>query len=444
MAHAYVPKPSLRSPDCEREKLLSHYLRAICLRRIVKRLNVCQYSPLSVLLFSSTQEECLKRGRMQNLNKGSILKASRSLFALVTIFVLFIFEIQAAALEIGGVIFAKVYQASDIINTSSNWFLVTIDGKDARIRAGPMGNPSIRDFEYGILENDSYLLIHYVTDLKVTEAYEFRDGNAVKVKLAVPLAAENSATITLNNGRVPEYDLGLISPVWMAYCFNLDSEHSETNHTQDSPIFSMGVSFRKLGGLADMAYTLNSSPPRMLQALVESAHSERFEKMKLPSPFPGRFTNLVYEVSIWTNVAGFALPQQFHATYHHVMGSSGIMNSLKVVFEGVATNFNANTPSLGGFRIPKVTRVVERRSALVNPLASFAYTTTNGVLLSREQLLQNKGYLRERLAMPELPRATQSYSKWRVVVIVALGLVTLLPLAIWLLISASSGSKTPD
>lgn len=175
---------------------------------------------------------------MQNLNKGSILKASRSLFALVTIFVLFIFEIQAAALEIGGVIFAKVYQASDIINTSSNWFLVTIDGKDARIRAGPMGNPSIRDFEYGILENDSYLLIHYVTDLKVTEAYEFRDGNAVKVKLAVPLAAENSATITLNNGRVPEYDLGLISPVWMAYCFNLDSEHSETNHTQDSPIFS--------------------------------------------------------------------------------------------------------------------------------------------------------------------------------------------------------------
>ena len=380
----------------------------------------------------------------RNCKEVLILGRYQLLAFSLAILVLFTFETNAATLEIGGVISEKIYQGSEIVNTASNWFVVTIDGKNTRIKAGAMGDRSISFFEYGILDKDSYLLINYVTNLLVTESYQIKNGNAVKVKLATPRPIENSATITLYNGGVPAYDLGMLSPVWLAYCFNLGSEHSETDHAQDSPIFSMGDDFRKLGGLANMAYTLNPSLPNMLQTLVESGESKRFELLKLPSPSRGVFTNLIYEVSMWTNLTSFALPQRFHATSDLVMGPSGIINSLKIVFEGTATNFVLNSPSIPAFSIPKVTRVVDRRSSMVAPLTEFVYTTTNGVLLSREKLLMNNNYLSDRSDMSKSRRAPQSSIRWRLIVIIAFGLITFLGVVVWWFVPANKRLKSAN
>ncbi len=350
---------------------------------------------------------------------------------LLPILFLYTVETKAETLEISGVISAKFYKNSAILNTASNWFVVTIDGKNTRIKAGSIGDPAISDFEYGILEKDSYLLINYVTNLLVTEAFRVEGGNSVRVKLAAPKKAENAAMVFFNNGRSPEYEVGMLSPVWMAYCFNLDSHHSGTNYILDSPVFSMGKGFRERGGLADIAYTLNSSSPNMLQTLVEIGDSKRFEILNLPSPSHGFFTNAVYEVSMWTNVAGFAVPHRFHATYDFIMGPSGIINSAKVVFEGAATNIVLKMLSQPAFTIPAVTRVVERRSALVTPMAEFSYTTTNGIFLNREKLLQHEDYLIATSEKSKSMFAPQSYLKWRVITVVMFGVVTLLALAIW-------------
>ncbi len=319
---------------------------------------------------------------------------------------------------------------SSTAHVASNWFVVTIDDKNTRIKAGPMGDPAIIDFEYGLLDADSYLLINYATNLLVTEINQVVDGVAKKVKLATPKKAENTAMIFVNNGRIPEYALGMLSPVWLAYCFNLDLPDSETNHFQASPIFPMGKAYREQGGLADMTYALNSQPPFFLQTLTESGDSKHFETLKMLSPSRGVFTNGVYNVERWTNVASLTAPQKFYATNYFVMGPSGLADVEKIVFEGTATDFVANAPSPTPFNIPLVTRVVERRSTLVAPMSDFSYTTTNGILMSREKLVQHEDFIAELSekhgSMPSGPNL-----KSRLIVRVTFGALVVLPFAIW-------------
>lgn len=255
-------------------------------------------------------------------------------------------------------------------------------------------------------------------------------GVAKKVKLPTPQKAQNTGMIFLNNGRVPEYALGTISPIWMAYCFNLDLPDSETNHIRASPIFSMGKTYRQHGGLAEITYTLNSRSPFFLQSLIETGDSKQFETLKMPSPSRGVFTNATYNVSKWTNVASYTVPQQFYVTNYFVMGAIGLADVEKIVFEGTATDFTVNVPSAPTFKIPLVTRAVERRSVLVAPLSEFGYTTTNGILMSREKLVQHEDFIVE---LSERHGSTPSWSNLKSPLIIRVVLVVLvvLPFAIW-------------
>ncbi len=348
---------------------------------------------------------------------------------LISIITLFAAETKSAPLEIRGQISARVYRDSSIINIASNWFVVTIDDKNTRIKAGPMGDPAIIDFEYGLLDKDSYLLINYVTNLLVTEINKVVGGVATKVKLRTPQKAQNTAMIFLNNGRTPGYVLGMISPVWMAYCFHLDLPNSETTRIQGAPIFSMGKTYRQQGGLAEITYTLNSQSPFFLQTLVETGDSKQFETLKMPPPLRGVFTNATYNVLRWTNVASYTVPQQFYITNYFVMGATGLADVEKIVFEGTATDFLVNVPSVPVINIPLVTRAVERRSGLVAPLSEFSYTTTNGILLSREKVVQHEDFIVE---LSERPGSTPwSNSKNRLIIRVAFVALIVLPLIVW-------------
>src|SRR5258708_7524780 len=89
-------------------------------------------------------------------------KSRQSLLVLVfllSVFALFAEETKADTLEISGIISAKFYRDSSTFNSTSNWFVATIDGNNTRINAGSMGDPAISDFEYGMLDKDSYVII---------------------------------------------------------------------------------------------------------------------------------------------------------------------------------------------------------------------------------------------------------------------------------------------
>jgi len=296
---------------------------------------------------------------------------------------------QVEVLEISGSIVQKIYFSKEnIIQSQTNSFVVSIWGNHARIEAGPMDNDKITGFEYGMLGKDSYLLTRYVTNLLATEVYQM-DGTQ-PAKLKTPVRPENDATLTINDGVVPEYAFGFISPVWLAYCFHLERTNALTARTQYPPIFPMGSPFRSDDGLADISYTLNTNPPYMVQSLMECGDPHQLKPLR--SYTDGIFTNAEYRALAWTNFSGFTVVQQFQVTNFVIGSRLGVIVRRTVVYEGTATNIALRLKPVPAFSIPDRTYVVERRSAMATPLSNFGYTTKNGHLLDRTELLNDADF----------------------------------------------------
>ncbi len=298
---------------------------------------------------------------------------------------------QVSVLEISGIIKQSIYYAeAKTLRTITNNFTVKIWDDKARIEAGPMDNLSLSGFEYGMLGKDSYLLIRLVPGLMATEVYQVKNGGAKLVKLKTPVKSENDANLTINDGEVPEYSFGLISPVWMAYCFHLGGTNVNQTTARLPPIFSMGSPFRTANEIADISYTLNSQAPFMLQTLSEYGNPDQIKAL---APLTKEiFTNAIYRVVTWTNVGGNEVAQQFQVNNTFIGSRAGVIITRNIVYEGVATNIVVRTEPAPQIQVPKNTRVSEHRSKMVTPLDSFSYLSKDGHLLTREEILKNSEY----------------------------------------------------
>jgi hypothetical protein len=365
-----------------------------------------------------------------------MMKFKANVFLLILFFSFVFVRSRADSVEISGIILAKSYEGSSVLSVKSNWFIVIIDGDNTRIKAGPMGDPRISYFEYGLLGPDSYTLIHYTENSLVsTNSKNHPETQTIKID-GVTVKAESvkstnnliEAGIYVNNGRIPEYGLGLLNQVWLAYCFHLDLNQVETNHILLTPILSVGDDFRDYGGMADVKYTLNSSPPHFLQNLVEFVAKDKFNNYNLTPPAEYIFTNALFSVISWTNVENLAVPKFFSITNNYIDGSAW------TVYEGLTENVSFNLSSLDSFKIPLITRVFERRKSVVSPLNKFSYTTTNGILMSRAKVEVNQHFRNELKEMQGLPSQMNSgeHSKKKLFIFAIFITLTALPLIlIW-------------
>jgi len=296
---------------------------------------------------------------------------------------------QVLVLEISGIIKQTIYYAeANKFQTNKNYFTVKIWDDKARIETGPMDDPSLSGFEYGMLGKDSYLLIRLVPGLMATEVYQL--GSNKPTKLKVPVKSENDANLTINDGEVPEYSFGLISPVWMAYCFHLGRTNVNQTMAQLPPIFSMGSPFRTAKEIADTSYTLNRKAPFMLQTLTEYGDPDQIKALALLTK--EIFTNAIYQVLTWTNVGGNTVAQQFQVNNTFIGSRAGVIITRSIVCEGVATNIVVRTEPAPQIQVSKNTRVTEHRSKMVAPLDSFSYLSKDGRLLTRDKILKNSEY----------------------------------------------------
>ena len=294
-----------------------------------------------------------------------------------------------SVLEISGIIKQSIYYAeANKFQTSTNNFTVKIWDDQARIEAGPIDNPSLSGFEYGMLGKDSYLLIRFVPGLLATEVFQL--GSTKPTKLKTPVKSENDATMTINEGPVPEYSFGLISPVWMAYCFHLGRTNLNQTTDQLPPIFSMGSPFRTDNEITDLTYVLSTNAPFMLQTLTEYGNPQKIKALE--SLTKEIFTNAIYRVVTWTNVEGHKVAQHFQIANTFIGSRLGVVIKRDILFEGIATNIFLRTEPAQQIQIPKNTRVSEHRSKMVTPLDSFSYLSKDGHLLTREEILKNSEY----------------------------------------------------
>ena len=121
----------------------------------------------------------------------------------------------------------------------------------------------------------------------------------------------------------------------------------------------------------------------MLESMTQWLDVNNYKKVNLTPSFDGIYTNAIYEVLNWTNVAGLLLPQNFKAVNYFPDGN-------KIIFEGIANGVLTNSNAKIGLVVPTRTRVYERRFG-DNTLTSdeFVYNVTNGILSTKKQLLKD-------------------------------------------------------
>src|SRR6266478_1453322 len=84
----------------------------------------------------------------------------------------------------------------------SNWFRLSVSGCRTVIRTGGMSDQSVEFFEHRCDGTKSSMLIKYRPELDLTTWK--------------PRVPANEATLIVNNGLVPEYSYGIITPIWIA------------------------------------------------------------------------------------------------------------------------------------------------------------------------------------------------------------------------------------
>lgn len=298
-------------------------------------------------------------------------------------------QLCASTLEIKGVITATVYDGARIVNKTSDWFIATIGEHEIRIRTDGLGNSNITYYEYGAIGQDSYLLLMHDTNRTMTSAVQVRDGIAKTIEFKTPVKPANAAEIFLNNGAVPQTGNDPLTSAWLAYGFGTCFKEKGGKPLRLSPIYALGEDFFEHGGLSDIYYKLNGSPPFPLEALSECVDAEAFRRLQLTSHFTAIFTNATYKVLNWTNIGTLAIAQHFEAVRYFPDPSQADPNSQRVVLDGVADRFETNAPAPPAFEIPKSTRVVERRAERVSSHAGVAYLTKDGSIWSKDKLLAN-------------------------------------------------------
>ena len=261
----------------------------------------------------------------------------------------------------------------------TNSFSVVFGPQVTIATIGDPASPRIESVEAGSLDNDSYLLIRFATNLLVSEATIVRDGVFTKVPLKHPLKPINDAMLFLDQGHVPDGHYGLLAPVWLAYGISHYLPAKETAIAKFAPVFPLQDDFDEHGGTGLVEYHRHKAMPFLAQSIVQCVKKESFTKVGSVPFFSGIFTNATYSVSEWTNVLGNSRPAKFTATNYLPKGEH-------FAFFGLVTQIVVAAEQARGLQIPNVTHVVERRAVLTKENVAYAYTTRDGSLWPASRL----------------------------------------------------------
>lgn len=390
MANAHIPKHSFSSPGCDGRQFANHSSLSGGLSNCVWNwLNVCKYTgltPFCCLFFCALASE----------------NASR-----------------ANPMEFRGSISATKYEGESQVFTITNWYSVVLDGTNSQIRTGAEGDANVLYSEYGRIGKDSYFMT-VLNTARTAQEYIETQGEVVRtIKVDKPFTPINSAMLWVNDGVVADAGLNFITPVWLAYSFGGIFGNGSSQIANMSPIVSVGSRFRELGGEAEVESRFDSRPPKLLAYLVERLTGSTFRKLGLQAPFSGDFTNCIYETIAWTNVQDLTIPLRFRVVENILETAS---QQSRVIFEGELTMVKP-TNSIPVFPPPLITRVVERRRDIVAPYPEYSYTTTDGRLWTRDQILAKGQRSGDRLKL-------QTEGKGKSYVIVILCFTIFAPLVI--------------
>lgn len=324
-------------------------------------------------------------------------------------------------------------QNTDKISYLTNWFRLMVDGPKCKIRSGNLGDDAVRFFEHFCDGTNSYMLIQYDESKTNIAHYISKGQNLVRTNSSGSRSNVNNATLIINVGLVPEYAYGLISPVWLAY----GSGEFYLNNTSNrcEPVVSMGRGFRERGLTVDSQWKLSDRAPHILSSMCDFYDGKtyreeggRFIEDSLPEPLDKPTTNVIYQVTSWTNFNTLSFPLSWEVVRYRPNVSRRKMELASKV-KGVSQIIRSGlTTSQLELLLPNRTRITDKRlSQLGFSIGQYTYSVVDGQVKDPNELSELKDFKRSiAAAKAGAPRKPQRFGLMAIMV-----LLMAFPVVLW-------------
>jgi hypothetical protein len=254
-----------------------------------------------------------------------------------------------------------------------------------------MEDARVEYFEYCCDGTNSSLLIKYFTNRSASASQRII-GGSMNGGLPKPGPPVNDAHLILNEGFVPEYIYGQITPVWLAYSSRCFYEKAVTHQVE--PVFFRGKGVREHGIKFNSFWKLSLKVPNLPEWMCDYFDGNRygvdqdsFVVEALNFPFDKEATNTVYSVSAWTNIGGYTLPSSWQVVrYRRNLKSKMLELESETIGALLSVRAKSTVPSFAP-DIPEHTRVTDKTvGSYGGKLSKFSYLTLTGKILNEAEL----------------------------------------------------------
>lgn len=297
------------------------------------------------------------------------------------------------------------YKQGQISRVTNYSFMVEVRDESSKIRVVGLGNSGLDYTEYGWDKTNSYLLVKFSTNNSFKTVWQLDGGKTSSKELDTAIKPRNEATVKIyKENPIPQYNFGF-EPIWLAYA---SSSHFQSKKSGEKcePVWDMGRRVRDSGIRFTSMWKLSDAAPHLLEWMSDFADGNlyttaggRLVSERLNAPFNADYTNSVFKVLDWTNVAGMKLPLRFQAT-HYIPDPKATVQPILLplrVYEGsvtrimpfvVSKSFAPNGPNA------TPTQVLDKRFAKADydPVATISYFSPSGGVLSMEAIKTNEVY----------------------------------------------------
>jgi hypothetical protein len=254
----------------------------------------------------------------------------------------------------------------------------------------------VESLEYGTDGRNSYLMFRYATNLLDIIEIEPGTWTRRKVHLDTPRKHLNDATLFINSGSVPEYEFGLIVPVWLAYASSCYHKRLNIKEGRAEPLFPLGVP-RAYHVTTKSDWRLSLSLPNVPVFRRDYADGKSYTEFNnslvvhsAPKEEVRRAILSVYEVRSWTNFDNLTLPLAFEIRRYGPRRRDADTNEPdpEFVYEGQGLGFQITSGTTNFSPVILAnTRVIDYRdlAATHGPIV-LLYTNASGRSLGIEQL----------------------------------------------------------
>jgi RNA polymerase sigma factor (sigma-70 family) len=332
-----------------------------------------------------------------------------------------------------GVVDTKFYSDGKLTEHLTNEFVCYVSGGRYSMFF-TVSNPKderTRSIECLFDGADTYFTRRFYTN-PVTSFDTIKDGQITKHPLPRPVLPNNNAILEISNGSLPPTEDRAVTLVWLALGSIVD--RAQVTAESQAPLAFMGMVYQDQHIKLKAASKIHNRAPGFLEwredyhdGNVLSENNGHLLKTPLPGAWSSGYTNSSFSVVAWTNIMGWAFPQQAQLKFFMPLSSPGGSEFRNVCSVSVTSiNLGSADTSFSPIVEPKTT-IGEKRLTGIGANSTRYYLSEDGTILSPSELTGNHRYKVSSNQSAQLKKSLLNRHLFLILfTLIALGLPTLL------------------